>query len=92
MDEILATDVASQDATERPTGEYVVIARRYRPQAFGELIGQEHVARALAAAIETSRVGHAYLFTGAGDRKDIDRANPGESVELRTWPYADSVQ
>jgi DNA polymerase-3 subunit gamma/tau len=46
-------------------GEYVVVARRYRPQRFEELIGQEHVARALANAITTDRVGHAYLFTGA---------------------------
>jgi len=50
--------------TERP-GEYVVVARRYRPASFDELIGQEHVARALQRAIETNRVGHAYLFTGA---------------------------
>jgi len=40
-------------------------ARRYRPQSFGELVGQEHVADGLAAAIAASRVGHAYLFTGA---------------------------
>ena len=46
-------------------GQYVVVARRYRPQAFDELIGQEHVSKALANAIETNRVGHAYLFTGA---------------------------
>src|SRR5688572_6900186 len=46
-------------------GEYVVVARRYRPQTFDELIGQEHVARALKGAIESDRVGHAYLFTGA---------------------------
>jgi DNA polymerase III subunit gamma/tau len=46
-------------------GQYVVIARRYRPQTFEELVGQEHVARAMAGAIRTSRVGHAYLFTGA---------------------------
>ena len=44
---------------------YQVVARRYRPQTFSELIGQETVARALANAIETDRVGHAYLFTGA---------------------------
>ena len=44
---------------------YQVVARRYRPQAFNELIGQETVARALSNAIETNRVGHAYLFTGA---------------------------
>ncbi len=46
-------------------GRYVVIARRYRPQAFDELVGQEHVARALQQAITSDRVGHAYLFTGA---------------------------
>src|SRR5262245_3048634 len=46
-------------------GEYLVVARRYRPQTFSELIGQEHVAQALAGAIDSARVGHAYLFTGA---------------------------
>lgn len=44
---------------------YVVVARRYRPRGFDELVGQDHVGRALRNAIETSRVGHAYLFTGA---------------------------
>ena len=47
------------------SGEYVVVARRYRPQTFDELIGQEHVAQALKQAINTGRIGHAYLFTGA---------------------------
>src|SRR5262245_2506946 len=45
--------------------EYTVVARRYRPQQFGELIGQEHVASALVNALQSSRVAHAYLFTGA---------------------------
>ena len=49
---------------EKP-GEYVVVARRYRPQTFTELIGQNQVSQALTNAITTSRVGHAYLFTGA---------------------------
>ena len=44
---------------------YQVVARRYRPQRFADLIGQEHVARGLAGAIDSGRVGHAYLFTGA---------------------------
>ena len=44
---------------------YVVVARRYRPKGFDQLVGQEHVGRALKNAIETNRVGHAYLFTGA---------------------------
>jgi DNA polymerase-3 subunit gamma/tau len=46
-------------------GQYVVVARRYRPQTFEELIGQERVAKALSGAIRSNRVGHAYLFTGA---------------------------
>ena len=45
--------------------DYVVVARRYRPQGFDELIGQQHVAQALTRAISSDRVGHAYLFTGA---------------------------
>jgi DNA polymerase-3 subunit gamma/tau len=45
--------------------EYVVVARRYRPQQFAELVGQEPVAQALTNAIQSSRVAHAYLFTGA---------------------------
>lgn len=46
-------------------GQYVVVARRYRPQGFDELIGQGMVSQALSNAIESERVGHAYLFTGA---------------------------
>jgi DNA polymerase-3 subunit gamma/tau len=44
---------------------YTVVARRYRPQQFNELIGQEHVAQSLVNALETGRVAHAYLFTGS---------------------------
>ena len=47
------------------TDKYVVVARRYRPRGFSQLVGQDHVAKALANAIQTNRVGHAYLFTGA---------------------------
>ncbi len=43
---------------------YLVIARKYRPQAFAEIAGQEVVARTLTNAIASSRVAHAYLFTG----------------------------
>ncbi|MFN4261532.1 MAG: DNA polymerase III subunit gamma/tau [Gemmataceae bacterium] len=44
---------------------YTVLARRYRPQQFDDLVGQEAVARALRNALECNRVAHAYLFTGA---------------------------
>jgi DNA polymerase-3 subunit gamma/tau len=53
------------EATSEPASSYVVVARRYRPQGFGELIGQEHVSQALSNAIATNRIGHAYLFIGA---------------------------
>ncbi len=48
-----------------PAGEYTVLARRYRPQQFADLVGQEPVAQALINALESGRVAHAYLFTGA---------------------------
>ncbi|MCP4782417.1 MAG: DNA polymerase III subunit gamma/tau [Fuerstiella sp.] len=44
---------------------YTVLARRFRPQAFDDVVGQEHVAQALRNAIRAGRVAHAYLFTGA---------------------------
>lgn len=44
--------------------DYLVIARKYRPQTFAEVAGQEVVARTLANAIAANRVAHAYLFTG----------------------------
>lgn len=43
---------------------YLSLYRKYRPQAFSELLGQDHVARTLTRAIEEDRVAHAYLFTG----------------------------
>jgi DNA polymerase-3 subunit gamma/tau len=45
--------------------EYTVLARRYRPQQFADLVGQEAVAQALINALQSNRVAHAYLFTGA---------------------------
>ena len=44
---------------------YQVIARKWRPQTFAEVIGQEHVTRTLANAIVSGRVAHAYIFSGA---------------------------
>jgi len=44
---------------------YEVLARKYRPQTFAGLTGQEHVSRTLQNAIDTGRVAHAFLFTGA---------------------------
>jgi DNA polymerase III subunit gamma/tau len=55
------TDGALADQASK----YTVVARRYRPRTFEELVGQDTVAQGLLRAIETHRVGHAYLFTGA---------------------------
>ena len=44
---------------------YLVVARKYRPSNFSDLVGQSQVATALGNAIQQNRVGHAYLFTGA---------------------------
>ncbi len=44
--------------------EFQVSARKWRPQKFSELIGQEHIVRTLHNAIEMDRVAHAYLFSG----------------------------
>ena len=44
---------------------YQVIARKYRPQTFRDLVGQEHVTETLANAIRNNRVAHAYIFSGA---------------------------
>jgi DNA polymerase-3 subunit gamma/tau len=43
---------------------YQVIARRWRPKQFSELVGQDHVVRTLGNAIEQGRIAHAYLFVG----------------------------
>jgi DNA polymerase-3 subunit gamma/tau len=44
---------------------YLVLARKYRPQTFDEIVGQEHVTQTLKNAIATGRLHHAFLFTGA---------------------------
>ena len=43
---------------------YVVLARKFRPRNFSEMVGQEHVVQALSNALTTQRLHHAYLFTG----------------------------
>ncbi len=51
----------SPQVANRP---YQVIARKYRPQTFSELIGQEHVQKTLTNAIESNRLAHGYIFSG----------------------------
>ena len=59
--------MALTDGTSSPTPEpsgYTVIARRYRPQRFEDVVGQDHVVQSLRNAIRMNRVTHAYLFAG----------------------------
>ena len=44
---------------------YQVLARKWRPQTFAEVVGQEHIARTLKNAILNNRIGQAYLFVGS---------------------------
>jgi DNA polymerase-3 subunit gamma/tau len=44
--------------------DYQVIARRWRPRQFEDIVGQDHIVRTLRNAIETGRIAHAYLFVG----------------------------
>ena len=57
--------VPSHSGSASASTDYTVVARRYRPQQLSDLIGQEHVAGALANALNSGRIAHAYLFTGA---------------------------
>src|SRR5687767_13129802 len=44
---------------------YLVLARRWRPQQFADILGQDHVTRTLVNALASGRIAHAFLFTGA---------------------------
>lgn len=44
--------------------DYQVIARRWRPQQFSDIVGQDHIVRTLSNAIDSGRIAHAYLFVG----------------------------
>lgn len=59
------TQEIADGQNQSTSGKYTVVARRYRPKTFAELVGQSTVSQALLNAIHTNRVGHAYLFTGA---------------------------
>ena len=43
---------------------YVALYRRWRPESFADLVGQEHISRTLARAVTSGQTSHAYLFTG----------------------------
>jgi DNA polymerase-3 subunit gamma/tau len=53
-----------REAVELPLDEYRALYRKYRPQAPDEVLGQEHVVRALAGAVTEGKLAHAFLFSG----------------------------
>lgn len=60
----MKTNSAEPEAAANPGAGYTVVARRYRPQRFEDVVGQDHVVTALRNAIRLNRVTHAYLFSG----------------------------
>jgi len=66
-DEAGVEEVLARIASPNNAGagmSYLVLARKWRPRRFEELVGQEHVVRALSNGLESGRVHHAFLFTG----------------------------
>jgi DNA polymerase III gamma/tau subunit len=64
---------------------YVVLARKWRPKRFAEMVGQEHVLRALSNALDSGKVHHAFLFTGT--------RGVGEIAQLRNqWRELQSLR
>ena len=72
---------------------YRVFARKYRPQTFEEVVGQEHITRTLQNAITSGRVAQAYLFVGpARNREDLHSANSREGAQLCERSDRDTVR
>ncbi len=69
---------------------YLVLARKYRPQAFSEVVGQEHVTRTLANAFRHGRVHHAFLLCGPrGVGKTTLARLLGKALNCETGPSAE---
>jgi len=69
--------------------EYLVLARKFRPQKFDDVAGQEHVVRTLANAIGQGRIGHAFLFSGPrGVGKTSIARILAKSLNCETGPTA----
>src|SRR5204862_206273 len=59
---------------------YLVLARKYRPQTFAEMTGQEHVVRTLANALKSGHLAHAFLFTGPRGVADAEKIALSDSA------------
>lgn len=62
--DLLSVELPAPPPLPAPSEGYVVLARRYRPQTFDEIVGQEHIQTALRGAIASGQVAHAFLFSG----------------------------
>ncbi len=72
------------------TTGYQVIARKWRPQKFDDLVGQDHVVRTLRNAIEQNRIAHAYLFVGPrGTGKTTTARLFAKCLNCESGPRAD---
>jgi DNA polymerase-3 subunit gamma/tau len=60
----LGLDIPEQPKEPASASPYRVLARKYRPQTFSQLIGQDAMVKTLANAIERGRIAHAFLLTG----------------------------
>jgi len=69
---------------------YIVLARRYRPKNFDQIVGQEHISRTLQNAITENRVAHAYLFSGPrGVGKTTAARILAKALNCKEGPAAD---
>ncbi len=75
------------------TMAYEVLARKYRPKTFGEVIGQEHIVKTLSNSISQGRIHHAYLFSGArGTGKTTTARLLAKALSCEKGPTSDVCQ
>ncbi len=72
---------------------YQVLARKWRPQTFADVVGREHVLTALANGLSLGRIHHAYLFSGTrGVGKTSIARLLAKGAKLRNRHYRDAVR
>jgi DNA polymerase III gamma/tau subunit len=69
---------------------YQVLARKWRPKNFDELVGQEHVSQALINGLDQDRLHHAFLFTGTRGVPASARRPAASAPAASTWTRAGS--